>query len=96
MLSPDSLSHLPHIYIPILLNITTMQFITFITTLGLAASAATACNPGEYTCGSRKGSHSVIGAVFVCNAVGQWQISAECGGGPNCCARSGAAAYCIC
>lgn len=72
-----------------------MQFTTIIAALGLAA-AATACTPGNYACGNQNGAPGPDGAIYSCNALGDWVFSSQCGGGGCCTQSSLSSAYCKC
>lgn len=72
-----------------------MQLTQILAVLGLAA-AATACTPGEWSCGNRNDAPGPDGAVFVCNSVGRWDLSAQCGAAHCCVQSTNAAAHCTC
>ena len=63
--------------------------------LGLIA-AASACTVGEFSCGNQNGAPGPDGAIFVCNSLGNFVFSAQCGG-PTCCQQSStSSAFCEC
>ncbi|GAB1314648.1 hypothetical protein MFIFM68171_04858 [Madurella fahalii] len=72
-----------------------MYFIRALVALGLVA-AAQACTPGTFACGNQNGAPGPDGAIFECNALGQFVLTAQCGG-PDCCVQSStSAAFCSC
>ncbi|RYP16582.1 hypothetical protein DL765_005043 [Monosporascus sp. GIB2] len=73
-----------------------MYFTRVLAALGLLAAAqAQSCTPGQFGCGNNPVPGGQDGSLYVCNAAGQWQLSAVCGG-PTCCRLNGGNANCIC
>ncbi|KAJ0114025.1 hypothetical protein J7T55_007859 [Diaporthe amygdali] len=74
-----------------------MYFTRALVSLGLFATATLACTSGEWGCGNQNGVQGPDGAVYVCNASGNWVLSAQCGG-KDCCQISDdhTNAHCIC
>ncbi|EJP63887.1 hypothetical protein HC256_003859 [Beauveria bassiana] len=72
-----------------------MYSFKYIAIVALAALGVQACRPTEYQCGNRGGAPGPDGAIYVCDAAGQWQFQAQCGGA-KCCRITGSNVNCIC
>lgn len=65
----------------------------------LVARPAVACTPGTYACEDQHEGREYESNILVCNASGQWQLSAHCAptyGHPGCrLVNGGQSAYCV-